>query len=42
MNEIAAIHHVPQRTWIWRHWGGNASGLPEKVNWDVVYWRPGA
>jgi hypothetical protein len=40
MNEIATIHHVPVRTWIWRHWGGNASGLPEKVNWDTVYWRP--
>jgi glycosyltransferase involved in cell wall biosynthesis len=40
MNEIATIVHEPAKTWVWRHWGGNASGLPEKVNWDTVYWRP--
>jgi glycosyltransferase involved in cell wall biosynthesis len=25
------IHHVPQRTWLWHHHGGNTSGLPAKV-----------
>jgi hypothetical protein len=24
----AKVLHVPQRTWIWNHWGGNTSGLP--------------
>lgn len=23
--------HLPERTWIWRHHGGNTSGLPERV-----------
>lgn len=29
------FHHVPERTWIWRHWGGNSSGVPSKVPWDA-------
>ena len=25
-----SFHHIPDVTWIWNHWGGNLSGLP---NW---------
>lgn len=25
--------HSPETTWIWRHWGGNSSGLPSRVDW---------
>jgi GT2 family glycosyltransferase len=24
----AKFVHLPERTWIWNHWGGNLSGLP--------------
>ena len=27
----AKIVHLPERTWVWNHWGGNTSGLPK--NW---------
>jgi glycosyltransferase involved in cell wall biosynthesis len=27
------IVHVPEKTWVWRHWGGNSSGLPGRVQW---------
>lgn len=27
------FHHVPERTWIWRHHGQNSSGIPSRVNW---------
>lgn len=29
----AKIVHLPEKTWIWNHWGGNSSGLPERVAW---------
>lgn len=27
----ARFHHVPVRTWYWRHHGGNTSGLPRRA-----------
>lgn len=24
------ISHLPERTWVWHHWAGNTSGLPER------------
>lgn len=30
------FHHVPDQTWVWRHWGGNSSGLPERIDWSAV------
>jgi glycosyltransferase involved in cell wall biosynthesis len=27
------IEHLDERSWIWRHWGGNTSGLPSRVQW---------
>jgi len=29
----AKIVHLPEKTWIWNHWGGNASGLPQRIPW---------
>lgn len=29
----AKIVHVPVRTWVWQHHGGNTSGLPWRVQW---------
>ena len=29
----AVFHHVDEITWRWHHWGGNSSGLPERVPW---------
>lgn len=29
----AKIVHLPEKTWVWNHWGGNASGLPERIPW---------
>ena len=26
----ARFLHVPQKTWIWNHWGGNSQGLPDR------------
>jgi glycosyltransferase involved in cell wall biosynthesis len=26
----ARFLHVPQKTWIWHHWGGNSSGRPDR------------
>ena len=26
----ARFKHVPQKTWIWHHWGGNTQGLPDR------------
>lgn len=28
------FHHIPQRTWCWRHWAGNTAGLPSR--WGQV------
>ena len=30
LNQGARFLHVPQRTWIWHHWGGNSSGRPDR------------
>ena len=30
VNEIATIHHHPERTWTWHHHGGNTSGRPDR------------
>lgn len=27
----ATFHHTDETTWVWRHWAGNTSGLPERV-----------
>lgn len=29
----AKIVHMPEISWIWNHWGGNASGLPQNIPW---------
>lgn len=29
----AKIVHLPERTWRWWHWGGNASGMPSRIPW---------
>lgn len=26
----AKIVHLPERTWLWNHWGGNTSGRPDR------------
>jgi glycosyltransferase involved in cell wall biosynthesis len=36
----AKIVHLPERTWIWRHWTagsrvGNSSGLPSRIPWEI-------
>jgi hypothetical protein len=31
----AKIVHLPEVTWVWNHWGGNASGLPHRIPWDT-------
>ena len=30
LDQKARFRHVPQRTWIWHHWGGNSSGRPDR------------
>ena len=30
MDAGAKIYHHPERTWTWRHWGANTSGLPSR------------
>lgn len=32
----AKIVHLPERTWVWHHHGGNYMGLPSRVPWDTV------
>jgi hypothetical protein len=30
LNQGARFFHVPQKTWIWHHWGGNSGGRPDR------------
>lgn len=30
LDQGARFKHVPQKTWIWNHWGGNSSGRPDR------------
>lgn len=30
LDKDARFRHVPQRTWIWNHWGGNSSGRADR------------
>lgn len=33
LQEGAKVSHLVERTWWWRHHGGNTSGLPNKGDW---------
>lgn len=38
LNAGYTFHHVPERTWLWHHWGYGMPGVPGNVSGDPRRW----